>query len=177
MKQWDWRRFIREMGEKKERWLLVLLAGILLAVIAVPVPDEKKRTNEETEAAEEAEGMADTAYAREMERRLEQVLTQVQGVGKVSVMITLSSSAEKVVEKDHETSSEASGSRSEETAVYAGSENGEVPYVKQEKSPGVEGVLVAAEGGADAVVIEQITEAVQALFGVDTHKIKVMKRN
>ena len=33
------------------------------------------------------------------------------------------------------------------------------------------------DGGDNAIVIENITEAVQALFGVDTHKIKVMKHN
>ena len=38
-------------------------------------------------------------------------------------------------------------------------------------------VIVIAEGGDNPVVIENITEAVQALFGVDTHKIKVMKRS
>jgi stage III sporulation protein AG len=41
----------------------------------------------------------------------------------------------------------------------------------------VEGVVVIAEGGGNAVVIKNITEAIQALFDVDTHKIKVMKRN
>ena len=53
----------------------------------------------------------------------------------------------------------------------------ETPYVKQELSPRIEGVLVIADGGDNAIVIENITEAVQALFGVDTHKIKVMKHN
>ena len=66
---------------------------------------------------------------------------------------------------------------SSETAVYANGNGEETPYVKQELSPRIEGVLVIAEGGDNAVVIENITEAVQALFGVDTHKIKVMKHN
>ncbi len=64
-----------------------------------------------------------------------------------------------------------------ETAVYANGNGEETPYVKQELSPRIEGVLVIADGGDNAIVIENITEAVQALFGVDTHKIKVMKHN
>lgn len=177
----DWKQFFREMSKKKDSWLILLLTGILLVVIALPVTEKKEtRTSEkkETETAESGEDVTEsTRYARQMEKRLEEVLTQVKGVGRVSVMITLSSSAEKVVEKDKETSSEEGGSRASETSVYAGGGGDEVPYVKQEISPGVEGVLVIADGGADAVVIENITEAVQALFGVDTHKIKVMKRN
>ena len=49
--------------------------------------------------------------------------------------------------------------------------------MKQELSPRIEGGLVIADGGDNAIVIENITEAVQALFGVDTHKIKVMTHN
>ena len=96
----------------------------------------------------------------------------------------VSSSSEKVVEKDQEMTSEVqegeSGGKntsSSETAVYANGNGEETPYVKQELSPRIEGVLVIADGGDNAIVIENITEAVQALFGVDTHKIKVMKHN
>ena len=41
--------------------------------------------------------------------------------------------------------------------------------------PEVSGVLVVAEGGDDPVTVREITEAVQALFGIEAHKIKVMK--
>ena len=41
----------------------------------------------------------------------------------------------------------------------------------------VEGVAIVAEGGDNAVVVRNITEVVQALFDVDSHKIKVIKGN
>ena len=41
----------------------------------------------------------------------------------------------------------------------------------------VEGVAIVAEGGDNAVVVRNITEIVQALFNVDSHKIKVIKGN
>ena len=174
---------LREM--KKDQWLILLLAGLLLVVIAVPVSD-KKTTTKDTQAvaAGASENQTDADYISAMEGRLESALRHVKGVGNVTVMITLASTSEKVVEKDYEMSSEtAEGenggktSSSSETSIYSGSTGEEVPYVKQEISPQIEGVLVIAEGGDDAVVIENITEAVQALFGVDTHKIKVMKHN
>ncbi len=173
---------LREM--KKDQWLILLLAGLLLVVLAVPVSD--KKTGTEDTGADTADALKEKAaddYVASMEQRLENTLVNVQGVGNVSVMITLSSTSEKVIEKDYEMSSETTGSdggktsSSSETAVYSGSTGEEVPYVKQEISPRIEGVLVVAEGGDNAVVIENITEAVQALFGVDTHKIKVMKHN
>ena len=41
----------------------------------------------------------------------------------------------------------------------------------------VGGVAIVAEGGGNSVVIRNITEVVQALFHVDSHKIKVIKGN
>ena len=41
----------------------------------------------------------------------------------------------------------------------------------------VEGVAIVAEGGDNAVTVRNITEVIQALFHVDSHKIKVIKGN
>ena len=179
----EYLQYIKKFFGKKEQWLILLLVGILLVVIAIPVPKEGEEVQDETASSGSTD---DEAYVRRLERRLEDALVQVQGVGKVSVMITLSASSEKIVEKDRESSSETSGenesgsskrSSSSETSVYTGNGSNETPYITKELSPAIEGVLVIADGGDDAVVIENITEAVQALFPVDTHRIKVMKRN
>lgn len=39
----------------------------------------------------------------------------------------------------------------------------------------MEGVLVIAEGGDKSSVKEEIIGAAQALFGIEPHKIKIMK--
>ena len=167
---------------KKDKWLIILLVGLLLVVIAMPVSDIKSDQTQDEQQVQKAENASEDTYADALETRLENALAKV--VGNVKVMITLASSSEKVVEKDQEMTSEVqegeSGGKntsSSETAVYANGNGEETPYVKQELSPRIEGVLVIADGGDNAIVIENITEAVQALFGVDTHKIKVMKHN
>ena len=191
----DWRQRLHEIRGKKDQWLILLLTGILLLVIAMPSSEGENgargEAGEEAAATDDRSGeslsLTDDSYVRNLERRLEQALARVEGVGNVSVMITFSSSAEKVVEKDREitsqTESAAEGngrstdSSSVETSVYSGEGGDEIPYIKKELSPEIEGVLVVADGGGNAVVVENITGAVQALFGVDTHKIKVMKRS
>ena len=40
----------------------------------------------------------------------------------------------------------------------------------------VTGVLVSATGGDNSLVVQKIQEAVMALFQVEAHKIKVMKK-
>ena len=49
-----------------------------------------------------------------------------------------------------------------------------ITYKEDEK---VQGVAIVAEGGDNAIVVRNITEVVQALFNVDSHKIKVIKGN
>lgn len=185
-KKWNWKNVIQGGKGKKEQWLIIVLVGLLLLVIAVPTSKEESGDGNDEDTYKTDTNADSGTYARQLETRLEQALTQVRGVGKVSVMITLSSSGEKVVEKDKETSTDRSegsesgtsqSSSSSETSVYSGGSSSENPYVKKELSPDIEGVIVIADGGDNAVIIENITEAVQALFGVDTHKIKVMKRN
>ena len=58
------------------------------------------------------------------------------------------------------------------TVLQDTSDGAHTPYVRKEIRPQVEGVLISAEGGDHAVVRKEITEAVQALFGIETHKIK-----
>ncbi len=104
-------------------------------------------------------------------------------------MITLHASAQKVVEKDVPSRSQRveeedsqGGNRTtqenerEEATVYEEREDGiRTPYVIQELEPAVEGVIVIAEGGGNPAVKQNILEAVQALFPVEAHKIKIMK--
>lgn len=142
-------------------------------MIAMPVSDQ---TTQETKEIQ-TDTYTEEDYAEEAEQKLEKILGQMEGVGKADVMITLSSSSEKIIEKDEETAKDETQSTKSETTVYEEtSDRGQTPYVSKELTPSVEGVVVLCEGGDEPVVIQQITEAVEALFSVESHKIKVVKR-
>ncbi|MCC8080512.1 MAG: stage III sporulation protein AG [Lachnospiraceae bacterium] len=177
---------------KKDQWLILFLAGVLLLVIALPASCEDETSNadeEETETGEKgtADGIS-SDYETELEERLEEALSRMEGVGKVQVMITFRDSGETIVEKDVAYTEEdqetetadgsiTSSSRrdsSEETVYSPDSDDGE-PVVSKEITPTIEGVLVVAEGGDDTAVAMNISEAVEALFGLEVHKIKVVK--
>lgn len=128
-------------------------------------------------------------YEQEMERRVREILRNVEGVGEVDVMITLRSSAEKVVHVDRKKSrssteekDSAGGTRklmSEEigeTSLMAGSSGAEQPVIEKELEPEISGVIISAQGGGSASVRVEISEAMEALFGLPAHKIKVLKR-
>ena len=61
------------------------------------------------------------------------------------------------------------------TTVLSGNSSSGEPYVIKQIYPKVAGVVVIAEGAGSAGIQTQISEAVQALFDIPVHKIKVLK--
>lgn len=193
-----WKKFgLEDKKRWKSRGVILLLLGVLLLVIAIPVKDEPDSL-ERTGGGQTADSMDVREYLTYTEKELEGILSQMEGAGAVEVMITLEGTSEKVVEKDRERQTDSQtetdsqgGSRvtsqnsQSESTIYNGKGGGgfsdaggegQSPYVTKEVAPKVEGVVVAADGGGDAVVRKNITECVQALFGIDTHKIRIVKR-
>ena len=198
---------------KKDNMIILILMGVLLLVIAWPmdsyeengtsvsglwdrngstiqetgekqIMDDQVKENYVSQKYLEEEYVVDT-----LEKRLEEILFAMQGVGQVKVMITLASQGEKIVEKDiplersnivEEDS--GGGSRNtnemnsqEETVYSTNSQGDKIPYVIKETGVEVAGVSVVAEGGGNEVVQKNIGEVIQALFGIEEHKIKVVK--
>jgi Stage III sporulation protein AF (Spore_III_AF). len=192
---------IKEIGI--ERLIIILLCGIFLIVVSVPDlfsfavsgknSDKSKvnRVNQSTGKTDASNASNTNNYVDQLEEQLKQALEKVDGIGKVDVMITLKSTKERVVLKDspytQETSSEtdsAGGSRvssnvsKQEESVIVDSENGDKqPFIIKEIEPEIEGIVVIAEGGGDSGTISEIISAVEVLFDVPSHKIKVMKMN
>lgn len=174
---------------KKTDWAAIALTGVLLLVIAMPDSGQKVQKNSAVDENVEKETIkttkqSDETYAQNLERRLETILGQMDGVGKVKVMITLADSGETILGKDVKTEKKSvtetdsdGGNRttieqkSEEETIYDETR----PYVEKEILPKVEGVLVVAQGGANSAVVSNISDTVMALFKVDAHKIKVVK--
>lgn len=107
------------MKFNRNNLLVILIVGLLLVVMAIPTGGTK----------------AEISYNTETEKRLESILSEMEGVGEVRVMVTF------------------------------------------QEDDVVEGVAVIADGGENPVVVQNIIEVVQALFHVESHKIKVIKSN
>ena len=178
------KHILREIGYV--RLALLAVCGVFLIVVSMPEQKNEIIKEEESVVTLSEDSQKNDIYIEKMEKRLEETLGQIQGVGKVKTMITLKSSKETVVNKDisYENSTETQNGdngksttnavKQEETVMTE--EDGEQkPYIIKEVEPVVEGVIVVMEGGDNSIVINAVTEAVQALFSVEAHKIKVLK--
>ena len=113
-------------------------------------------------------------YELRLEQRIRDVLKKVDGVGEVDVMLTLFSSSEKVLRVDKERSRSATS----ETDSSGGTRQQADESLRESTvlAPEISGIVISAQGGGNASVQKEISEAMQALFGLPAHKIKVLKR-
>lgn len=172
----DVKKKLREIGPTKI--VILLIAGILLIVISIGFPSGSSESTKQSTPQATSETSRD--YANECEQRLINVLKNVSGVGQVKVMVTLKSSEEKVTLKDNPHTESKSGdsvetSSDEETVLIEDTDGSQSPYIVKENEPSIEGVVVVAEGGDNVSLKGEIISAIQALFDVPSHKIKVMK--
>lgn len=185
--------------------LLLLAGILLLLSTGTPSGGDGASGQEKTEqkngggqesAGDTTQGIGETGadaagagtYEAGLEQRLEEVLAHIEGAGEVQVMVTLKDSGERVLQSDSsirqsDTTEQdgEGGSRSvsesdqSRTTVVLSDGTGDTPYITREIMPEVEGVLVVAQGAGNSAVKQSIYQAVQALFGVPAHKIKVLK--
>lgn len=190
------RRYIQDLksGEKKlskDGMLIIFFSGLLIYVILLPTNNNKSYKmngideNIQDRSTYEQESPAETDYQTKLEQELETFLSEVEGIGKVEVLIYLNTTQEYVVEKDipayKVTRQDADGQSNEENkeegTVYTVNSNGDqVPFISQTRHPAIEGVVIAAEGAGQENIKIQIIRAVMALYGVEPNKIDVLER-
>lgn len=185
---------IKEIGLPKI--ITAILCGIALLMLSVPGMWNKNANQSRTYEPVARESISavvgsdtNSAYVENMEQKLETMLRKVDGIGDVEVMVTLKTSKEQIALKNSansqvsnsETDSqggtrvESNTTVNEETVMSQSGSGESSPYVVKEIEPEVEGVLVIAKGGDNSKIISEINSAVQVLFDVPAHKIKVMK--
>ena len=137
-----------EKFPKKNMFLIMFLLGALLFVIVLPTgssaPTSEKGGLDENKRKENKNSQTGE-YETYIEEKTSSVLSQVKGAGKVTVMVTLKSNGQKLIEKDHSGSTQTqeetsdgnvrkdSESTSEKISVYEQTADGaSVPYVSKE---------------------------------------------
>lgn len=173
---------------------LLAVAAIILIICSLP-QNQLSNLNQAQSMGSSLDTDGDTSlfsYEHELEKRLEQILGGMEGITSVDVMITLSATSEKVLEKsiqleeNKQEIEKGSGESLEKSvtsslskkneALLTGNTSGSMPYIIKEMSPSIQGVVVAAQGNITQTKIREISEAVQALFGIEAHKIKVIEK-
>ena len=196
---------LMSLSKKNLPLLFVLfLIGVLLLTLSNFIPGDRQDTNSVSEVSSQGQkesaletgntGSADslTEVETAIENQLEDILTTVEGVGNVSVRVTLENGPQyiyatdenlnesKVEEKDSNGSQRVTTeSTNSDQMVMAqpASMGGQQPVVEKEIKPKVAGVLVTAEGARDADIKVTLSRAVQTLLDLPAHKVSILPKD
>lgn len=171
--------------------VFIIILIVTIIIINTIWGDEKtENTNTiQSDTAKLVSSETESSMAEDStQKNLKQILSKIEGVGKVEVLITYSESSQ-VVAMYNETYKESQteegdtngGTRviqevSKDKEIIYQEENGEkVPITEKIVMPKMEGALIVAEGANNASVKANIIQAVEALTGLATHKIQVLE--
>lgn len=170
--KWNWEGLVKKLRTLLDRYkyvLMVILVGVVLLLI--PGTAGEKQPTQSGSSPPAAAG--DQGFDLEtMERKLESALSDIDGAGSVSVVLSVREGERSVVARD---TTVGDREDSETTVVVSKGSGTEEPVVLQKVYPQYQGALVVCEGGGNAAVRLKLTEAVAALTGLGTDRISICK--
>lgn len=188
-------------GENNKKTLenLVVFAIILIiTIVAINYiwsggKKENKTNTEEGKRLATVENIVDASNqdissTENIEARLENILSNIKGVGKAKVLITYSQTSQVMPMYDEESSistteetDSGGGTRTvNETStkkdiIYEENNGLKTPITQSIINPKIEGAIITAQGANDANVKTNIIQAVEAVTGLATYKIQVFE--
>ncbi|NLG89472.1 MAG: stage III sporulation protein AG [Clostridiaceae bacterium] len=175
-----------------ENLVIILIVGIIIIIVASSFMSDGKNKKNAQQMKNEVTLISGVTEDRieKLERKLESILSEIEGAGTVKVMITGITDGEVVhayneVEENSITEKKDNAEQSERTdeyrreneMVFMESNTGQrMPVVIKSYEPEIKGVVVVADGAGSSTVRQNIKDAVEALTGLPPHKISVLKR-
>ena len=162
--------------DKTVRLLLWLgVAGIALITLTEWLPQKESDLSPITVTAV-AEVTASQVEAA-LERRIGELLSAVEGVGRCRVLVTLESDTRSVYAADTVLSNSADGgSSSSETYLAVDTDSGPVGLLLTRVQPTVKGVAVVCQGGGDPAVCQRVQDVVSTAFHISERRVCVVKQ-
>lgn len=155
--------------------ILLAVVGVIALVVSEIIPEKSEKPQETALVSE----FDESDYAAEIERRLTEIISAIEGSGQTKVMVTLESSVEFVYAKDTKIkSSESADSESfdEESEYIIIEDDGSFRGMTVKTvDPRIRGVAVVCTGGDSDVVRQRIIETVTAVLDISSACVSVAK--
>lgn len=162
----DWinlRKKVSGFASKYKFVLIVFLVGLAFMVI----PSSKDGKQEEM--------TVQTVEMIDVSEQLQQILSKINGVGRVEVMLTIAYGEKTIYQQDQDFSGGENGSSRIETVIITDSNRTENGLIQQINPPVYQGAIIVCQGADSVSVRLNIIEAVSKITGLGTDRISVLK--
>ena len=152
--------------------VIILIIGVLFLIL----PDSSTPNKKSKENISADYGINLAKYEKDLENKLSDILSTINGVEKVSVMITFSDCGRLVYSQEEQSERSEKTIKGNQKPVLKNSTQGEEPILVKSELPKISGVLITAEGAESPTIRENITDAIKAVLDVSTKNISVLSR-
>lgn len=164
----DWIKLKEKVPEFIRKYRFVILI-LVLGLILMAVPSR-------SENSEELEITTPVSSQKTEEERLEEILMQIDGAGKVQVMLTLANGEETIYQtNDNTNNDDDSLSTRRDTVTVTDSDRVQSGLVRQVNPPTYLGAVIVCQGADHASVRLAIIEAVSKVTDLGADRISVLK--
>lgn len=151
---------------QKYRYPLVI---VLIGLVFLAFPARKNMQSA-------AETPTTEAKKPDLSQQLAQILSQIDGVGKVNVMLTVAEGEKIYYQKDEDiTNGDTSSSIRQETILVNDGNRNQQALISQIMAPKYQGAIIVCQGGDIPAVRWAIVEAVSKTTGLGADQISVLK--
>lgn len=163
-------------GIKKDKKQLLIITIAAIGIILIVISDfgALKADTEETTTAE-SNIFSEAEYTENLENKLEDMISSLNGAGRTKVSVTLECDYETVYARDGSYSQKDGASDEENEYIIIDSDKQEGGLVLKTVTPKVRGVAVLCEGGDLPQVEIAVCEMLEALLDVGANHISVSK--
>jgi len=181
--------YIVKRGFKKNAQDLTIVFAIGLIIVITFnffTPSQRSGGYIEVKTNNEQVKEVNLSYEEKVKQELTDVLSQIDGVGKVKVMVYFDSGSEVIPAYNENNSTKVTeendgggGKRvtNENTnsnmVVTTNEGSGNRPFIVKELKPKISGVIVIAEGAGNPDVKYRLYEAVKTVFNLQQYKINI----
>lgn len=165
---------IAALAKNDKKLMIIIFAsiiGIILIVIS-PLANDEKKSNEENE---NISVFNELEYTKNLEEKLEEMISLINGAGESHVIVTLECDYETVYARDGSLSKDDKSTDEDSEYIIIDSQNSEDGLALKTVTPRVRGVAVVCSGGDNAYVISAVTQMMSAVLDIGTNHISVAK--
>lgn len=172
--------FFKNVAKDEKKFKIIIIAGFLgIALIFFSDVFSDKDDKGYSEKKADMVSLDTQDYKKQIEYELESILSKIQGVGKVSVMVTIEGTTEYIyaqeISQSNDFDNDSTSTRYQSEVVVIDNNNSKEALVSKIIKPKINGVIIVCEGGDNTRICEKVITAVSSVLNISTNRICVAK--
>lgn len=167
--------------EKRTQNLVLLVILLVILLISINLIFDKSSNNEsnitkKAESDENVGSVSNNIDQTDLEKKLENILSQISGISDVSVVLTYSQDTKQNVVYNTKEEIKDGNSSKEASVAYNETSGSKTAIVESVELPKIEGAIVVAKGANSVEIRSKIASAISSVTNIAAYKVQVFEK-